>query len=187
MGANYTEVVSEKPERPSEAQIKKLPQWAQAYIKKLEYNRDDALQVLQKFNDAQTPSNIYTTEHANLNLTGGPTFVEHYIQAKRVSFKVPRTSEEMEVYVNVEEGHIELTFPRGYPYLEVAGQGRIHVVPKDCAWNLRPNSQSVLESVQDANKLDYDQFMEKYGYSQAAIPEMIKKVLPKRTKEKKIW
>lgn len=187
MGANYIEVVSAKPELPSDAQIKKLPQWAQAYIKKLESNRNDALEMVRKFQDTQTKTNIYTEETPQLNLTGGPSFVPNFIQAKRIYFKLPRCAEEMQVFVNEEEGQIELTFPHGYPYLELAGQSRVNVVPKDTAWHLRPNTQSVLESVQDAEKLSHDAFVEKYGYSQKAIPEMIKKVLPKRGKHRRIW
>jgi hypothetical protein len=187
MAANFTEVIDEKPERPSDAQIKKLPQWAQAYIKKLEANRNDALALLTKFNDTQTVTNIWVNESPHLNLKGGPSYIQHYIQANRIQFKLPRTDEEMEVYVNEKEGRVEMRFPHGYPLLELAGQSCVNVVPKDCAWNLRPNTQTVLQSVQEADKLSHDKFVEKYGYSQAAIPEMMKQVLPKQTKEKKIW
>lgn len=187
MAANYTEVVPDKPERPSDKQIASLPAWAQKFIKKLEFTRDEALEVVRKFQDTQTKSHIYTQESPHLNLTGGPSFVPNFIQAKRIYFVLPRTEEQMQVFVNEEEGRVELTFPHGYPYLELAGQSRVNVVPKDCAWNLRPNTMSVLQSVQEADKLSHDDFVKKYGYSQKAIPEMMKKVLPERSKEKKIW
>lgn len=48
--------------KPTPEQIAKLPKWAQEYIVSIERERDGALAMIQKFNDAQTPSPFFLDE-----------------------------------------------------------------------------------------------------------------------------
>jgi hypothetical protein len=170
-------------EIPSESQISKLPQWAQKYIENVERERNTAVKALLQFKDEQTETNIFYMDHFTIGKTkqaldgGGPTFINRYIQSKRIQLKLPRAKMEMEIYLNEPDQCVEIRCPQGYPYIEPRGNGNFNIVPKEDMY-LHPNAYGVLSAIQDKDKLDFDEFVKKYGYSQEAIPRMIKQVLP---------
>lgn len=174
---------------PSEAQIKKLPVWAQDYIKHLESEREAAVKQLLEFNDHQTESNVFIQDHVCIGEgtsgrkkpgegSGGPTFVRRFLQTKRVQFRLPRAEMEMEVYVNEEEQRVEVRTPRGYPYIEPHGNNLFHLVPKEDMY-LSPDAVTLCAAAVDAPKLDHDAFTRKYGFSQEALEEKMISVVPK--------
>lgn len=175
-------------EIPSESQIAKLPVWAQTYIKALRSERDSAVKTLLQFRDEDTPSNIFYDVHPCIGegTTGketeqdkknGPTFIRRYIQSRRVQFSLPRAEMELEVHVNEPEQRVEIRTPKGYPYIEPQGNNIFHLVPKEDMY-LTPNATTLCRASLDADKLDFDAFVKKYGFSQKALPDMIKKVVP---------
>ena len=70
-----------------EEKIKKLPKWAQAYIAKLNRERETAIRSLNKFLDKQTESPFYFDELLSTGEQQGPTFKRKYVQTCRMSVK----------------------------------------------------------------------------------------------------
>jgi hypothetical protein len=176
-------------EIPTQAQLSKLPVWAQTYIKHIESEREAAVKQLLEFNDTQTPSNVFIQDHVCIGEgtsgrkeegkgSGGPTFVRHFIQTKRVQFILPRAEMELEVFVNEEEQRVEIRTPRGYPYIEPHGNNLFHLVPKEDMY-LNPDAVTLCAASVDAKKLSHDAFVKKYGFSQEALDEKIMSVVPK--------
>jgi hypothetical protein len=66
----------------------KLPKWVQEHIKKIQYQRDAAVDALNKFQDEQTPTNVYIEEHPCVGESSGPSKKIRYIQAHAVTFKL---------------------------------------------------------------------------------------------------
>jgi hypothetical protein len=176
-------------EIPTKAQVEKLPVWAQTYIKHLESEREAAVKQLLDFNDEQTETNVFIQDHVCIGEatngrkdsdkgSGGPTFVRRYLQTKRVQFRLPRSEMEMEVFVNVEEQRVEIRTPRGYPYIEPQGSNLFHLVPKEDMY-LNPNATSLCQAFCDADKLSFDAFVRKYGFSREALRDKMKEVVPK--------
>jgi hypothetical protein len=167
--------------KPIKAQLDKLPAWAREYIKSLEGERDVAVRTLLDFQDTATPTNIYTRDNVCLGETGtGPQEVRNYLQARRVYFKLPREHPDdwgMEVFVNEKEQRVEVRTPAGYPYISPQGSNLFYIVSRES--DMVPNAKLVLKSMQEADKLSHDDFTSKYGFSQAALPQMIAKVLGK--------
>lgn len=70
-----------------EEKIVKLPAWARAYVRKIERERDSAIQALNDYCDKQNPSAIY---YDDLTVTGeesGPTLKRIFIQSHRVEIE----------------------------------------------------------------------------------------------------
>lgn len=171
-------------ELPTDAQIKKLPLWAQNHIEALQSQRDNAVETLLKFKDTQSESGVFIQEHPHIGKStsgsepgGGPTFVKSFVQAKRVYFQLPRAELELEVYVNEEKQRVELRCPRGYPLIEPRGASEFYLVQRE-GYALRPSAYDVLRAMQDKD-LSHDAFVKKHGFSQKALPDMIAKVVPK--------
>jgi hypothetical protein len=172
-------------EQPTQAQIEKLPLWAQKHIAALQGERDNAVKTLLKFQDEQTESGVFTQAHPCIGQSvhgdkagTGPTFIKRFIQADRVYFQLPRSELELEVFVNQESQRVQIRAPRGYPTIEPRGAGEFYLRPRE-GFALKPSAYDVLRAIQDVDKLDFDEFVTKHGFSQKAIPEMIKKVVPK--------
>lgn len=174
---------------PTKAQISKLPVWAQEYINRIEGERETAVDALFKFRDEQTESNVFVQDHvcvgegtndreSDPEKKGGPTFLRHYIQTKRVQFSLPRDETEMEVYVNEEEHRIEIRLPRGYPLLEAASGNHFYIHPKEDMF-LNPSAVTLCQAACDAPKLSHDAFTRKYGFSQEALEGKMRSVVPK--------
>lgn len=74
-------------EKPSTEAIRKLPQWAQKYIKGLEMERDVSVRALNEHLDGQTKSGIYWDEYicTGENKSGGPSSKRFYVQSRRVT------------------------------------------------------------------------------------------------------
>jgi hypothetical protein len=75
-------------EHPTKEQIAKLPKWAQRYIHQVENQRDNSRKALNKFEDTQTPSNVWTEEFV---FDGGRDGDRHetrktFFQTERVIF-----------------------------------------------------------------------------------------------------
>ena len=72
---------------PMAHDITKLPRWAQEHIRKLEMQRDAAVDALNEFVDAQTESPIYyeQTVCTGENDRGGPSFKRRYVQTHGVT------------------------------------------------------------------------------------------------------
>lgn len=175
---------------PTQAQIEKLPQWAQKHIENLERERDAAIRALKDFTNENTPSGVYIADHPCLGEdmeTGekksGCTPVRRYIQAKRVMFKLPRTEEEMEVFVNEQEFRVEIRCSRGYPLIEPVGGSTFYILSREDFY-IRPNAQDLCRAVLDRDKLSHDDFVQKYGFSQAALEDTIRKNIPKSRLER---
>jgi len=66
--------------------VARLPKWAQEYIEKIQYQRDAAVDALNRFVDYQTPSNIWTEEHPSTGEKVGPAQKRKYIQGHEVTF-----------------------------------------------------------------------------------------------------
>lgn len=62
----------------TEHQIDKLPKWAQQQIRQLTQERDSAVSALFRYEDAQTPSKVWTEDIHHL--LGRTTFVKNYFQ-----------------------------------------------------------------------------------------------------------
>jgi hypothetical protein len=176
-------------EVPTNAQIEKLPQWAQQYIRRLEGERESAIKKLMEFNDEQTPTGVFIQDHVCIgkgvsghetdpDKSGGPTYVRRYLQTKRVQFALPRSEMEMEVFVNEEEQRVEIRAPKGYPYIEPIGNNMFYLVPKEDMY-LTPNATTLCQAACEAGKLSHDAFVRKFGFSQSALPEKMKQVVPK--------
>lgn len=176
-------------EIPTKAQISKLPVWAQTYIEHLESEREAAVNKLLEFNDEQTKSNVFIQDHVCIGEgttgrkdagggSGGPTFVRRYIQTNRVQFSLPRAEMDMEVFVNEPEQRVELRMPRGYPYIEPQGSNLFHLVPKEDMY-LTPSATTLCQAFCDADKLSFDAFVRKYGFSREALRDKMKEVVPK--------
>lgn len=118
-------------------------------------------------------TNLETGENSS-----GPAHVRHYIQTKRVQFKLPRAEMELEVYVNEEEQRVEIRTPKGYPYIEPQGSNCFNLVPKEDMY-LTPNAVTLLRASYEFSALGHDAFYKKYGFRHDALPEMIQKVVPK--------
>ncbi len=74
-----------KDEKPTEDAIRKLPQWAQKFIKGLEQERDTAVRALNEHVDGQTKSKIYWDQFLCTGEQGrGPTSKRFYVQSDRV-------------------------------------------------------------------------------------------------------
>jgi hypothetical protein len=160
--------------------------WAQDHIKDLEREREQAVKALKTQVDGQTKTNVYFDDHACIgqNLQtgqrgGGPTFVRTYIQSKRVLFALPRSEMELEVYVNEADHRVEFRAPRGYPYIEPHGNNLFHLVPKEDMY-LTPNAVTLCQAACEADKLSHDAFVRKFGFSQEALKEKMKSVVPER-------
>ena len=65
---------------------KNLPKWAQEQIRTLERERDNAVAVLNKWQDSQTPSSIWTDEALCIGEGKGPSFKKRYIQGYKAEF-----------------------------------------------------------------------------------------------------
>jgi hypothetical protein len=172
-------------ESPTKSQIEKLPMWAQKHMDTLRGQRDAAVKTLLEFKDTQTESGVFIQAHPCIGKSvdsseagTGPTFVKSFIQAKRVYFQLPRADLELEVYVNQDKQRVELRCPRGYPLIEPRGASEFYLVARE-GYALQPSAYDVLRAVQDADKLEFDDFAKKYGFSKQAIPDMIEKVVPK--------
>jgi hypothetical protein len=75
-----------KNDLPSEEAIRKLPQWAQKYIKNIEQERDVSIRALNEHLDQQTKSKIYWDQYVctGENKEGGPSSKRFYVQSDRV-------------------------------------------------------------------------------------------------------
>jgi hypothetical protein len=164
-------------EKPSDEQIKKLPAWARDYIKDLDRERFLAVRSLNTFLDSKTPSSVYTQSYECTGETVGPSIKINFLQTTRVYFRLPNSPEDfdMEVFVNQEKRRVEIRTPRCYPYIEPQGSNLFHIIPRESL--LHPNGKIVLMAMQEADKLSHDDFTAKYGFSQAAIPQMIQQVI----------
>lgn len=175
-------------EIPTKAQVAKLPVWAQNHINRLESERDAAINKLLEFHDEQTETNVFIQDHVcigegtngretDLAKKGGPTFVRRYLQTKRVQFRLPREEMEMEVYVNEPEQRVEVRTPRGYPLIEMVGGNHFYILPKEDMY-LKPSAVTLCQAACEADKLDHDAFVRKYGFSQPALEDKMRSVVP---------
>lgn len=71
----------------TEPDISKLPKWAQEHIRDLKRERDEAVKALNKFEDNQTPSPIYTWDMISTGESVGPTTKVRYIQSNHVEIE----------------------------------------------------------------------------------------------------
>jgi hypothetical protein len=174
---------------PTNVQVEKLPVWAQEHIRRLERERDSAVEKLMEFKDEQTETNVYIQDHVCIgegtngrekepDKKSGPTFIRRYLQTNRVQFRLPRSEMELEVYVNEDEQRVEVRTPRGYPYIEPHGNNLFHLVPKEDMF-LNPDAVTLCAAAVDAPRLNHDAFVRKYGFSQFALEDKIKQVVPK--------
>jgi hypothetical protein len=166
--------------KPIKAQLDKLPAWAREYVKALELQRDEAIKVLNRFVETQTPTDIFLRDIPVTGEETGPVEKRCYLQTKRVYFRLPCTPEEfeLEIFVNAAKRRVEVRTPRCYPYIEPQGNNLFYIVPRE--EDTRPNAKLILQAMQEADTLDHDNFTSKYGFSQAAIPQMIDMVIGKR-------
>lgn len=163
--------------KPTTAQINKLPVWAREHVKEMERQRDVAVSTLNKFVEEQTPSGVFTQDSPCTGEQAGPVEKRRYLQTKRVYFRLPRTPEdfELEVYVNEAKQRVEVRTPRSYPYIEPQGNNLFYIIPKESM--LVPSANLVLGAMHEADKLSHDDFTSKYGFSKAALPSIIAKVI----------
>lgn len=108
---------------------------------------------------------------------GGPTYIRRYVQTNRIQFSLPRAEMELEVFVNAPEQRVEIRTPRGYPYIEPMGSNLFYLVPKEDIY-VTPSATTLCRAALEAPKLGHDAFVKKYGFSQAALPEKMKQVVP---------
>lgn len=167
---------------PTDAQIKKLPVWAQAHIKMLDRQRDAAVKALNHFTDDQTESNVWIQEYPSTGEEGkpGPIFKKRYLQTKRVYFKLPRVEMELEVFLNEPDHRVEFRSPRGYPYIEPSGANSFALVPRESEFDMHYPHSKLLRAALDAPGLNREDFVKKYGFSQAVLPDLIAESLPKK-------
>jgi hypothetical protein len=85
----------------------------------------------------------------------------------------------LEVYVNEADHRVEFRAPRGYPYIEPHGNNLFHLVPKEDMY-LTPNAVTLCQAACEADKLSHDAFVRKFGFSQEALKEKMKSVVPER-------
>ena len=106
--------------------VEKLPKWAQDYIKDLIRERENAVTILNEFQDSQTPSKVFYEERACTGEVAGtncPVTKRRYVPARSITFLVGKPNQEREVYVTL---HEEL----GLYYLDVsAGFGSLRFQP----------------------------------------------------------
>lgn len=65
--------------------ISKLPKWTQDHIASLQRQRDAAIVCLNRFEDHQTPSKVYTEELVCTGERQGPTNKRHWIQTETIT------------------------------------------------------------------------------------------------------
>lgn len=70
----------------TDAELAKLPKWAQVKVKDLTRERDIAVRELTAFLDDQTPSPVSTMEMLCIGESQGPSIKTRYIQANDVRF-----------------------------------------------------------------------------------------------------
>jgi hypothetical protein len=73
--------------RPTDKQLSKLPKHVQTYIRGLERERDNALEVMRKIEDDQTPTKIRSRDFECLGEQRGPTEVVRYFDADRLEIE----------------------------------------------------------------------------------------------------
>jgi len=68
----------------TQAQLSKLPKFAQEYISNLQRQRDAAVHALNKFTDAQAESAFYVDENICTGEESGPSRKRTYIQTRQI-------------------------------------------------------------------------------------------------------
>lgn len=82
--------------------IAKLPKWAQTYIRTTENERDAAVATLNKFINDTDETLIWCEDNPCTGENGkGRELKRHYIQSRKVHFKVGRT----EMTVHIQDAH----------------------------------------------------------------------------------
>lgn len=71
---------------PDPSKIAKLPLWAQQHISTLQHERDEAVRVLNEFQEQQKPSSVWYGKLTSIGEANGSTFKRCYIQTDRVEF-----------------------------------------------------------------------------------------------------
>ena len=106
--------------------VEKLPKWAQDYIKDLIRERENAVTILNDFQNSQTVSRVFYDEHActgEVTGTDCPVTKRCYVPTNSLTFQLGKPGWEHEVYVTL---HEEL----GFYYLDVsAGFGSLKFQP----------------------------------------------------------
>lgn len=70
------------------AELSKLPKWAQEEFRKIQMQRDAAVSALDAHVNDTKKSPVYFTSAECTGETSGPTFRDHYIQTKTVRMRV---------------------------------------------------------------------------------------------------
>ena len=95
----------------AEANLGKLPKWAQDHISSLQMERDQAVAELRRFEAAQAPSRIWTEGHVCIGEQLGPTSTKRYIDPDIywVHFKVgEKHYQEVEVGFNYRDERFQI-------------------------------------------------------------------------------
>jgi len=71
----------------TEEQFKRLPKYAQEYIRDLERERETALKVMRKLEDDQTPTKVWESDFESLGERKGPTEVIRYFDCDRLEIE----------------------------------------------------------------------------------------------------
>jgi hypothetical protein len=99
-------------------EITKLPKWAQEYIRVIEREREEAVRVLNKFKDAQTPTNFWTDRIACTGEQSGPSDKRQYIQTNQVTIQIGKA--EIDILYRKDENCIDIS----------SGFGTMRVMPR---------------------------------------------------------
>lgn len=103
--------------------VTRLPRWAQDYVKDLVRERENAVSILNEFQDDQMPSNVFFEKHActgEVPGTNAPVTKKCYVSTRHLTFLVGKR----EVYVSLHEdqGHFYLDVSAGFASLRFQPQ-----------------------------------------------------------------
>jgi hypothetical protein len=84
-----------------------LPKWAQEFIQKIQYQRDAAVDALNRFTNNQTESDIWIGEHPTTGEKTGPVEKKCYLQAHEVTFRLGK--EEINVGFSFEKESLRIS------------------------------------------------------------------------------
>jgi hypothetical protein len=89
--------------------INKLPKWAQEHIKKLERERDTAINTLKDYCNHKKPSPIYTEDLVCIGEKKGPSSIRNYIQ----TYKITINHQGIELNIICREEGIDMSWGDG--------------------------------------------------------------------------
>ena len=92
------------------SKLKRLPKWAQEYIKSIEREREETIKTLNEFRDNQTPSEFYCDRLVCTGEKTGPSVKRHYFSASQGRLVAAHAGVKLEIILR--DGLIDLSYGR---------------------------------------------------------------------------